>query len=133
MSDQPKPTESKFPPSSGDCITDRRRQSQPKPTGEWMDLIKSKHNAELADEREKLAESSEWTVSSLRGMINEAKGYGAEWREIIADAHNASLADERKKLAELVDALIFIRDNAHPFGNLVKVAEDALAKVKEGK
>ena len=33
----------------------------------------------------------------------------------------------------LVDALTFIRDDAHPFCKYQKVAEDALAKVKEGK
>ncbi len=42
--------------------------------------------------------TGEWTVDSLKEMINEAKGYGAEWHEIIADAHNAALAAKATEL-----------------------------------
>ncbi len=130
---------------------------QPKPTGEWdlrrdgiyitgtHDKVASSlgeaadaHNAALDAEREDFdklhAKALAWQDEAFQlreQLAAEEKRANDSIEENVRLMNR--LAAEREKVQMLVDVLKHIRDNAHPYGIWQKVAESALAKVKERK
>ncbi len=114
---EPKPTlGSKFPPPSGDCITDRKRQ-QPKPTGEWTLVPRALHfnimcgdtviyegvTSEKQGNNLVARHTAERANSFESGRIKQGLAMGTEiqqLREQLADRHKLCVDFEMKWKAE---------------------------------